>query len=96
MDTEISDVIISLNGRDKDKFFIVVGKEDNYSFLVDGKRRKLEKPKKKKNKHIKHKGILEPGLALKLINGEKTTNKEIRKALAEYNKVYDEERRRDV
>ena len=81
----IADVVISLNGRDKDKLFIIIGKEDNYCLLADGKRRKLEKPKRKKDKHIKHDGIIYDWLAEKLINGDNVTNKELRKALAEYN-----------
>ena len=84
MEFNLADVVISLNGRDKGKYFIIVGKEDIYSLLVDGKGRKLEKPKRKKNKHIKADGVITTKLAGKLIAGEKITNKEIRKALAEY------------
>ena len=84
MEIDISDVVISLNGRDKGKFFIVIGKEDNYSFLADGKRRKLEKPKRKKDKHIKLDGVVNERLTEKLKSGEKISNKEVRKVLAEY------------
>jgi len=84
MKYSIADVVISLNGRDKNKRFIIIGTEDNYSILVDGKGRKLEKPKRKKNKHIKPDGVIDAKLTEKLINGENITNKEIRKALAEY------------
>jgi len=84
METKIADVVISRNGRDKDKLFIIIGKDDDYSLLVDGKGRKLEKPKRKKNKHIKPEGIIDARLAKKLISGEKVTNNEVRRALAEY------------
>ena len=84
MEIDISDVVISLNGRDKGRYFIVVGKDDNYSFLADGKRRKLEKPKRKKNKHVKLDGAVNERFAVKLKSGEKISNKEVRKVLAEY------------
>ena len=85
MDFNIADVVISLNGRDKNKHFIVTHTDDVFLTLVDGKGRKLEKPKRKKNKHVKHSdGTIDIKLAEKLQAGEKVTNKEIRKALAEY------------
>ena len=81
---KIADVVISLNGRDKNKYFIIIGCEEEYSLLADGKGRKLEKPKRKKNKHIKHDGTINNEIAEKLIKGEKITNKDIRRTLAEY------------
>ncbi|MDO5018659.1 MAG: KOW domain-containing protein [Lagierella massiliensis] len=46
-------VVRSLSGRDKGKFQIVLKLLDNnYVQVVDGKRRKLKNPKKKKIKHL--------------------------------------------
>jgi ribosomal protein L14E/L6E/L27E len=42
----------SLAGRDKGHFFAVIEFDDVYCFLVDGKMRKLELPKKKKLRHV--------------------------------------------
>ena len=84
MEYELADVVISLNGRDKGKRFIVIGKEDSYSFLADGKGRKIDKPKRKKNKHIKPDGAIITQLKNKLETGEKVTNKELRRELAQY------------
>ena len=84
MEYELADVVISLNGRDMGKRFIIVGTEENFSLLADGKGRKLEKPKRKKNKHIKPDGNCIPRLRDKLKIGEKVTNKEIRRELAQY------------
>jgi ribosomal protein L14E/L6E/L27E len=91
MKIDIADVVISLNGRDKGKRFIVYSKEDNYYYLIDGKGRKLEKPKKKKDKHIKPEGIISDNMAQKLINGDKITNKEVRRVLAEYAAISEKE-----
>jgi large subunit ribosomal protein L14e len=46
-------VVRSKAGRDKGRFFLVVGVADEEHLLIaDGDLRKLEKPKKKKLKHL--------------------------------------------
>jgi len=80
----IADIVISINGRDKDKRFIVIGSEDEYSLIADGKGRRYEKPKRKKNKHLRFENKADSLTAEKLIGGEKVTNNEIRRCLAEY------------
>ena len=84
MKIDTADIVISLNGRDEGKRFLVIGTQDEYSFIADGKSRRIEKPKRKKNKHL----LLEDrdnGLAAqKLISGEKVANSEIRRVLAGY------------
>jgi len=84
MTFEKADVVIPLNGRDVGKRFLVIGTQDEYSLLADGKGRREEKPKRKKNKHIKLEGRAEGPIAEKLIEGEKITNNEIRRTLAKY------------
>jgi len=49
---DIGQVVFSKNGRDKGKAFVIINIEDNYLYLVDGKLRTLNKPKKKKLKHV--------------------------------------------
>lgn len=51
------DLVISLCGHDKDDLFIVLSKDDKYAIICDGKRRKAEKNKKKKIKHIQATGL---------------------------------------
>lgn len=86
-----SDIVISLCGRDKGRFFFVVGLEGAYAFICDGKMRRIEKPKKKKLKHLRFQAQSNCRTAFKIKNGEKITNSEIRKALAEYTTNYGEE-----
>ena len=43
---------ISRAGHDKDTCYIVWDMDETYVWLVDGRLRPLEKPKKKKRKHI--------------------------------------------
>jgi len=80
----IADIVISINGRDTGKRFIVVGTDGEYSQIADGKGRRLEKPKRKKNKHLEFKEKADSLLAEKLQKGEKVTNNEIRRFLAGY------------
>lgn len=70
-------VVKASAGRDKMGFFIVLDFDDVYANICDGKRRKLEKPKKKKWKHLSLTNAVVP-------EGSITTNREIRKALADF------------
>ena len=46
-------VVRSIAGRDKDVFFIVFEVDDSFVTLVDGRTRRLEKPKIKRKKHVR-------------------------------------------
>ena len=50
---KIGEFAKSKAGHDKEEIFIIINKEEEYVYLVDGKSRILDKPKKKKIKHIK-------------------------------------------
>lgn len=45
-------MVFSKSGRDKGKAFVVMEVDNQYVKLVDGKLRTLDKPKKKKIKHV--------------------------------------------
>ena len=77
----IADVVRSLAGRDAGKLFYVIGADDTYLTLVNGKERTLEKPKQKKRKHTEKVLRPETRLADKLRNGDKVHNSELRKDL---------------
>lgn len=42
----------SAAGHDEGKIYVIIAEDDAYVYLVDGKVRTLDKPKKKKKKHI--------------------------------------------
>lgn len=84
MELRISDIVVSLNGRDAGNKFFVVDMEDGYAGIADGKGRRIEKPKRKKIKHLRLAGRSENRAAEKLRSCEKVTNNELRRALAEY------------
>lgn len=84
MNIQKSDIVLSLNGRDMGKLFVVIDTEDDYAMLADGKGRRLEKPKRKKCKHLSLVANRNCHAAEKLKNGSKVTNNDIRRALAEF------------
>ena len=88
MDISKSDIVISLAGRDKDKLFYVIEVEDNYVLLADGKGRKLENPKRKKLKHVRRVTRTETRVALKIQNGDKVLNSELRRDLATFGQQF--------
>ena len=88
MDISKSDIVISLAGRDKDQLFYVIEIEDNYVFLADGKGRKLENPKRKKLKHVRRVSRTETRVAVKIQNGDKVLNSELRRDLAAFGQQF--------
>lgn len=73
---------ISKAGHDKDQMYVIIKEEGDFFYLSDGRLKGLEKPKKKRKKHIQ---IVKTGidemLAEKLRNGQTVYNEEIRRAL---------------
>mgnify|MGYP001275710880 CR=1 FL=1 len=83
MNLNLGELVFSKAGRDSGRKFIITSIVDaNYVFIVDGDLRKIEKPKKKKIKHLELTGIVVDSLSEKLKNNLKVTNSEIRKALS--------------
>ena len=78
----ISDVVVSTAGRDQGKLFYVIGTDPVYLTLANGKDRTLEKPKRKKRKHIQQVLRSETRVADKLRLGDKVLNSELRRDLA--------------
>ena len=46
-------VVTAVAGRDSGAQFVVIGLEEGFCFIADGKSRKLDKPKRKNIKHIR-------------------------------------------
>lgn len=83
MGVALGQVVYSKAGRDAGKKFIVVDVIDElYVLISDGDLRRIEKPKKKKIKHLKLSEEVIENISDKLIKKMKVTNSEIRKALA--------------
>ena len=81
-DLLVSDVVVSTAGRDRGSLFYVIGMEEEYLLLSDGRGRTLEKPKRKKRKHVEKVLRSETRVAEKLRSGDKVLNGELRRDLA--------------
>ena len=72
-------VVRSKAGHDKGGFFAVVDVNENFAFIVDGKERLLQKPKKKNLKHL--------SLTYTVLDEQSMeTDSEIRKKLSSFNR----------
>ena len=84
MEIDKSSMVVSKAGRDQGQLFYVIDADEQYVYLADGKSRRLEKPKRKKRKHIEQIPRTESRIAEKIRNGEKVLNSELRKELASF------------
>ena len=81
-DINISDVVVSTAGRDSGEWFYVIAEDPIFLYLANGKDRSLEKPKRKKRKHVQKVLRSETRVAVKLRSGDKVLNGELRRDLA--------------
>ena len=81
-DIIISDVVVSTAGRDQGDWFYVINEDPIYLFLANGKDRTLDKPKRKKRKHVQKVLRSETRVAAMLRSGDKVLNSELRRDLA--------------
>lgn len=72
-------IVRSKAGRDKGGMFVILRLEDGFAYVADGDLRKVDRPKKKKLRHLQLTGYVS-----KLDLSGEVTNREVRKALAEY------------
>lgn len=76
------DVVVATAGKEKNQIFVVLKTDDRFVWLVDGKRLKLSKPKKKSLKHVQKASKI--GFdSEKLKSGQENVNSSIRKFLKE-------------
>lgn len=83
----IGQVVYSKCGHDKGNAFIVFSVSKEYLYLVDGKLRTLEKPKKKKIKHVQINLDTIETIKSKLTNNLYILDSDIRKALLPYTNI---------
>ena len=82
MNIEKGNVVRAIAGKEKGDIFVVLDVDEKFCFLVDGKRLKLSKPKKKSLKHVQKASKIEFETE-KLKSGQEKVNAEIRKFLKE-------------
>ena len=83
---ETGSLVRSKAGHDKDDIFVIIGQQDEYVWIADGKRRTVEKPKRKKKKHlypICHPEAVGEG-CMRLLEADSFRNEDIKYAIKLY------------
>lgn len=75
-------VVYSKAGRDKGTALLIIDViDDEYVNVADGELRKVEKPKKKKLRHLNISDIISEELKENILSGTKVSNSKIKKFL---------------
>lgn len=78
----LGQIVRSKQGRDKDRYFIVIGLvDDNYVLIADGDLRKLSSPKKKKIKHLAFQNSYAEDIMESLKENKRLNDADLRKSL---------------
>lgn len=89
MEYQIGQVVYSKSGHDQGDVQMIIAIDGDFLLLADGKRRKLEKPKRKKKMHVQPTFYVENEVAAKLQEGAYVLDADIKKALKKYRMVQD-------
>lgn len=84
MEFSIGQVIYSKAGRDQRRPFVVLKIEQDFLYLADGKLRLVNKPKKKKIKHIQPTKVVNEEIALLIKSNKELKDSDIRTALKDF------------
>jgi len=71
-------------GHDKNQLYIILDASDDYVYVVDGRLKTLEKPKRKNVKHVQIINHIDMELVRKRKNNEIISNEDIKKAIKLY------------
>lgn len=74
----------SLAGHDKGKIYVIEHVDDAYVYVVDGKYKLLDSPKKKKRKHIQITYKIDEELEQKINSNATLRDEDIKKAIKHY------------
>lgn len=81
-DLDIGQIVKSKSGRDAGRIFVVFGKVDNnHVLIVDGSLRRVDKPKKKKIKHLAKLNLVSTEIREAILNDKRINNAFIRREL---------------
>lgn len=76
----LGQIVLSKAGKDRGSFYAIVLEDEEFAFIADGRLRKVEKPKRKRKKHLAPTRTVLEKDALE-------TNGKLREALSGFNKI---------
>lgn len=81
-ESQVGLLVTSIAGRDRAKSYVIVGPAGpGFVHVVDGRVRKMDRPKRKNLKHLVVHHVADPDLLAKLAGGEPVTDELVRRAL---------------
>lgn len=88
----LGQIVHSKAGRDKNRYFIVVGViDDDYVLVADGQLRKIDSPKKKKIKHLVFHNKYDTNVQRMLEKNEKISDVYLKKSLESMGLLHNKE-----
>lgn len=81
IDYKIGEFCASKCGRDKGNVYIIIERDGKYIYVVDGKCRKIAKPKRKKRIHLQIIHKIDSELKRKIDENEKINDNDIANAI---------------
>lgn len=78
---EVGMLAKSLAGHDFGTLYVIIGVEEEYVYLVDGRIRTMDKPKKKKKKHVQLIKEIQQTVVEKLQAHDTIHNEEIKRII---------------
>ena len=85
-DSLIGRFAISKAGHDKSQIYVIIGEENEFVSLCDGRLKTVNKPKKKRRKHVQMMNYaVEEALRQRLYDKDKVLDEEIKYAIKHYN-----------
>lgn len=81
---EVGMLAVSKAGHDLNHLYVIMKEEGDYLFLADGRIRTMDKPKKKKKKHVQIINEISSIFADKCRSGKKIENEDIKRIIKLY------------
>jgi ribosomal protein L14E/L6E/L27E len=81
MELKTGMLVESRAGHDKGELYIVTDMDSEFVYVCDGKIRTVDRPKKKKEKHVAKKSGVPEIIAEKLIDRKPVTNEDIKRVI---------------
>jgi ribosomal protein L14E/L6E/L27E len=81
-DCNIGRLVVSKAGRDVGELFLIISiLDEKYVFISNGSQRSIEKPKKKKVKHLEYTSVIAEQIRDTIISDKELTNSMVEKFL---------------
>ncbi len=81
------DIVKSMAGHDKDKFFVVLSSDGIFAHIANGKLRKADKPKIKKLKHLENTGCTYEKMMGVQFERQGISNPKLKKAINNFKNI---------